>query len=563
MKTEVDRNKITLVMEGFYYLFIALTLGILLILSLKFIENFFFQIFVGILIPIGIVLTIYIGIKIISANLNVEKKAQLGLFAIILGFVLILASITKIFLPDLLGSIPFAYWGLGLISLGVIFELTLIDQIIWEALFGIITSISDNFKKSWKFLVKHKKQVFFEFLRFVVTAGGIVLIVLFVKEFLESYFVYVGISFIVIGEIFSRKVVLSAVLNKLLKPPIQFTWDLIKAIGRGLINIWKFFVAHRFIIIKELIRFAGVVAGVYLIYLSYEDDTRFIWYYLVSGIGAIFVSQFLTRMIILKILYDWIKKRILLIIELLSLIADTIKTYVINIYQFINKNWKSILFEFLRAIGAASGILLIVLSLKTTIQDFYLYIGIGIIFVSELLSRKRVYVFIYNKLILYPAENLYAILKNLYTILKQLYNLFIKTLKFLNKHKKGFLYELLRAMGAATGILLIVLSLKTTIQDFYLCIGIAIILVSQLLSRKKVLVFMSNKLILCPAKKLYAFLKQLYNLFIKITAFLNKHKKEFLFELLRLVGVGLGIATVVLAIHYETLGSLSIKNRNI
>ncbi|MCK4844318.1 MAG: hypothetical protein KAS95_01460 [Candidatus Heimdallarchaeota archaeon] len=87
---------------------------------------------------------------------------------------------------------------------------------IWKALCGIITAISDNFKKSWKFLVKHKKQVFFEFLRFIVTAGGIALIVLFVKEFLESYFVYVGISFIVIGEIFSRKVVLSAVLNKLL-----------------------------------------------------------------------------------------------------------------------------------------------------------------------------------------------------------------------------------------------------------------------------------------------------------------------------------------------------------
>ncbi len=560
MTTETGRNKITLVMEAFYYLFVLLTLGIILILSLKFIDNIFFQIFVGITIPVGIVLTVYIGIKIISANLNVEKKAQLGLFAIILGFVLILASITKIFLPDLLGSIPFAYWGLGLISLGVIFELTLIDQIIWdmfvnffrkiwrliatiyqffkiywrpillysldlgtivsilvislpwvfewwkiaiicigclyllihyslrlwkvlkflykkvvletvksiwEALFGIITSISDNFKKSWKFLVKHKKQVFFEFLRFVVTAGGIVLIVLFVKEFLESYFVYVGISFIVIGEIFSRKVVLSAVLNKLLKPPIQFTWDLIKAIGRGLVNIWKFFVAHRFIIIKELIRFAGVVAGVYLIYLSYEDDARFIWYYLVSGIGAIFVSQFLTRMIVLKIFYDWLKTRILLIIELLRLIADTVKTYFVDIYQFIKKNWMSILFELSRAIGAATGILLIVFATKTTILFLFLYIGI------------------------------------------------------------------------------------------------AIIIVSQLLSRKKVLIFMSNRLILYPAKKLYAFLKQLYNLFIKIHKFLNKHKKEFLFEFLRLVGVGLGIATVVLAIHYETLGSLSIRNRNI
>ncbi|MCK4844317.1 MAG: hypothetical protein KAS95_01455 [Candidatus Heimdallarchaeota archaeon] len=112
MTTETGRNKITLVMEGFYYLFVVLTLGIILILSLKFIENIFFKIFVGIIIPIGIVLTVYIGIKIISANLNVEKKTQLGLFAISLGFVLILASITKIFLSEILGSIPFAYWGL-------------------------------------------------------------------------------------------------------------------------------------------------------------------------------------------------------------------------------------------------------------------------------------------------------------------------------------------------------------------------------------------------------------------------------------------------------------------
>jgi len=104
---------------------------------------------------------------------------------------------------------------------------------------------------------------------------------------------------------------------------------------------------------------------------------------------------------------------------------------------------------------------------------------------------------------------------------------------------------------------------KTTIPFLYLYIGIAIIIVSQLLSRKKVLVFMSNKLILYPAKNLYSFLKQLYSLFLKILKFLNKHKKGFFFELLRLVGVGLGIATVILAIHYETLGRLSIKNRNI
>ncbi|MCK4844319.1 MAG: hypothetical protein KAS95_01465, partial [Candidatus Heimdallarchaeota archaeon] len=146
-----------------------------------------------------------------------------------------------------------------------------------------------------------------------------------------------------------------------------------------MINIWKFFVAHRFIIIKELIRFAGVVAGVYLIYLSYEDDTRLLWYYLISGIGAIFVSQFLTRMIVLKIFYDWLKKRVLLIIELLRLIADTIKTYVVDIYQFFKKNWKTILFELSRAIGAATGILLIVFATKTTILFLFLYIGIAII----------------------------------------------------------------------------------------------------------------------------------------------------------------------------------------
>ncbi len=128
---------------------------------------------------------------------------------------------------------------------------------------------------------------------------------------------------------------------------------------------------------------------------------------------------------------------------------------------------------------------------------------------------------------------------------------------------QSILFELSRAIGATTGILLIVFATKTTILFLFLYIGIAIIIVSQLLSRKKVLIFMSNRLILYPAKKLFAFLKQLYNLFIKIHKFLNKHKKEFLFEFLRLVGVGLGIATVVLAIHYETLGSLSIRNRNI
>ncbi|MCK4844623.1 MAG: hypothetical protein KAS95_03020, partial [Candidatus Heimdallarchaeota archaeon] len=312
---------------------------------------------------------------------------------------------------------------------------------------------------------KHKKQVFFEFLRLVVAVGGIALIVLFVKELLESYSVYVGISLILIGEMFSRKIVLSAVLNKLIKPPIQLTWDFIKTIGRGLIEILKFFIAHRFIVIKELIRFAGVVAGIYLIYLGLVDNPK--WYYIVGGIGTIVVSQFLSRMIVLKMFYDWIKLRILLVIELLKLIAETIKTYFVNIYQFIKKNWKTILFE------------------------------------------------------------------------------------------------MSRAMGVTTGILLIVFASKTTISYFYLYIGIAIIIVSQLLSRKKVLVFMSNKLILCPAKKLYAFFKQLYNFFIKITAFLNKHKKEFLFELLRLVGVGLGIATVVLAIHYESLGSLLIQCRNV
>ena len=124
----------------FYYLFVALVISFL---SLSFfIEdiNLIFDVLYIVLIVSSLVITFYFAVQMLRYNLRVRKKVHLGIFLIVIGFLLILTSLSKhitlgeAFLLGVLGDTFFVYWGIGTVILGFIIELTLLDQFLWDNL---------------------------------------------------------------------------------------------------------------------------------------------------------------------------------------------------------------------------------------------------------------------------------------------------------------------------------------------------------------------------------------------------------------------------------------------
>ncbi|MHA1304682.1 MAG: hypothetical protein ACTSPI_13370, partial [Candidatus Heimdallarchaeaceae archaeon] len=127
MHVEENRRHKTLsiFLNSSYYLFVALVIALIIIFAFNFYTHLLVVILLGALVASSFLLLFYLTIQMFKHNFRVGKNVQFGIFIFIIGFLLILLSISKYFFSSsLLGDSFYAYWGLGAIGVGIILELT-------------------------------------------------------------------------------------------------------------------------------------------------------------------------------------------------------------------------------------------------------------------------------------------------------------------------------------------------------------------------------------------------------------------------------------------------------
>ena len=138
MKVEKEKRIHSVLSNVFYYTFVSLVIAILIIsLVLDNSDLILNILFISLLIS-TVVIVFYLTVQMLRYNISVNKKAQIGIFLIVVGFLLILFSTVKQitfgedFILNVLGETFFVYWGIGSIITGIIVELTFLDQFIWD-----------------------------------------------------------------------------------------------------------------------------------------------------------------------------------------------------------------------------------------------------------------------------------------------------------------------------------------------------------------------------------------------------------------------------------------------
>ncbi|MHA2309200.1 MAG: hypothetical protein ACXABJ_07980, partial [Candidatus Heimdallarchaeaceae archaeon] len=168
MEVEKEKKIHTYLSNIFYYLFVVLIVAIL-VFSLILEGTATLEILLNILsislIVVSIVITFYLATQMLRYNLSVRKKVQIGVFLIVIGFLLILSSAIKqltfgeSFLTSILGDTFFVYWGIGAIVTGIFFELTFLDQGIWELIKKPLRFLWNTLVSFFKWIKTHWKNI--------------------------------------------------------------------------------------------------------------------------------------------------------------------------------------------------------------------------------------------------------------------------------------------------------------------------------------------------------------------------------------------------------------------
>ena len=136
MGLEKERKLHSYLSNIFYYTFVLIIVTIFVLSFINAYVEFIIDVLYIILIVSSLVITFYLAVQMLQYNRTVNKKAQLGVFLVVIGFLLILTSISKgikfTILFDILGESFFVYWGIGAIVTGIIVELTFLDQFLWD-----------------------------------------------------------------------------------------------------------------------------------------------------------------------------------------------------------------------------------------------------------------------------------------------------------------------------------------------------------------------------------------------------------------------------------------------
>ncbi len=549
---EVSRkNRVNKILSNiFYYLFVVLIFGFL---GLSFFIDelgLLYDILFVALIVNSFVITFYLAIQMLRYNIKVNKKVQIGIFLIVLGFLLILTSLSKsiTFTSELLSEILtyefFVYWGIGFVLLGFLIELTLFDQWFWDNLLVKPAKKIFNAIKSFLLLIrKHWKGIIFELLRLLGVAGGVVLIYFgyVLPEF--NCFIWIGIPVIIVSETLTRKSVLVFIKNtiiaigKSVKRLFVTLWNKAKEVIKKTLeslktfffNLWKFFKNNYVTILLELGRLILAGGGGYLIYFGLVEES--FRYFIIIGSGIILLFEIILRKSVLRILFEYLKALGRLFRELGILFWKLLKL-LYRPFKFLIRHWVKVILYTCDVV--AIGSIATTIYFTFSIQFYWWYIVI--------LSASGAYLIIHHarsiwKVVRYVFVDIfYGIIKEIYLLIER----FFTTIgRFLNKHWKTIVKELIRLVFVAGGISLIIFGDEfepTIIGTVMVWSGIVIIPISALFSRVVVLRFIWKSI-----KSFFASLKNLivdvYHLLINFFKEIGRFIKKYFVWLLRILGL--------------------------
>ncbi|MHA1516328.1 MAG: hypothetical protein ACTSPF_12395 [Candidatus Heimdallarchaeaceae archaeon] len=530
MKVEKEKRIHSVLSNVFYYTFVSLVIAILIMsLVLDNYDLILNILFISLLVS-TVVIVFYLTVQMLRYNISVNKKAQIGIFLIVVGFLLILFSTGKQitlgedFILNKLGDTFFVYWGIGSIVAGIIVELTFLDQFIWDMIEKPIKFLWKKLVSFVKWFVEHWKNILLYSLD-IISLGGIVTIaILWPTEWSTDWWKIVILSVCCVYPIIHHSKRIWRVIKYvavdifytffhnlfiLLKEALKVIWDKIVA-------FFKFIAEHWWTILKEILRLAGVACGIVFIYYGIKPPQHayFIW----IGIAVIIFSQIFTRKVILQAIWN-------AFVSLATFIWDKI----VSFYAFIVEHWWTILKEILRLAGVACGIVFIYYGIKPPQHAYFIWIGVAVIIFSQIFTRKVILQGIWNafvSLVTFIWDKIVAFANFVWSIIDAIF-------LFIIEHWWPILKEILRLVGVAGSIVLIYFGLKPGGSEYLVWLGSIAIIISEVFTRKAVL------------KKIWEIFSQFF-IFIWENI-IKPYYKRIINETIRLMFTGAGVYALYFA----------------
>ena len=514
MEVKKEKRIHTVLSNVFYYSFVSLVIAILILsLVLEDSDLILDILFISLLVS-TVVIVFYLTVQMLRYNLSVNKKAQIGIFLVVIGFLLILFSTGKQitlgdhFILNFLGDTFFVYWGIGSIALGIFIELTFIDQFLWDAFKKPFIFLWKKIVSFVKWFGEHWLKILLYSLDIVAIGGIITIAVLWpLLDWWKIAILSVCCLYPIVHH--SKRIwrVIKYIAVDMIYAFIKVLYNgikqILKAIWEKIVTFFTFIAEHWWTILKEILRLIGVAGGITIIYFG-EVYPQY-WYLLIIGIATIIFSQFFTRKVVLQGIWNTFVRFVTFIWDML-----------VAFFTFIAEHWWTILKEFLRLVGVAGGIALIYFGIQILEYRYFVWLGISAIILSEFFTRKIMLNAVWEGLtnlanFIWDSVKFFG--ESLWKIVKAIYN-------FIVDHLWAFTKEFLRLAGVAGGIVLIYFGYTRIDLKYLIGIGIVVIIVSAIFTRKIVLAktweLISNFFIFIWEKIIKPYYKRVINEVIRL-----------------------------------------------
>ena len=519
MEHQKEKRIHSILSNVFYYLFVALILSIF-ILSLVIEENQILNniLFVSLIIS-SLIIVFYLTVQMLRYNLTVNKKIQVGIFCVVIGFLLILLSVSKNipFLKNLNLSYidynSFVYWGIGSIVLGIVIELTFIDQFLWNMFI-------QPFKFIWRITVRFVKWIRKYWLNIILYSLDLVSLVGIISISILWEISWWKITILTVSCVYpiihhhkriwkAIKYIAVDVIFAFFNKIYQLFKNILTGIWNAIVAFAKFLKKHWWSILKEILRLIAVAGGIVMIYFGYKIPDYF---YLISiGIATIIISIFFTRKVVLRFIWN-----------IITSIANSLWEKIVAFFKFLRKYWWTILKELIRLVVAAGGVYLIYYGVFNSQFSYFIALGIILIIISLIFSRKTVLVWTW--------EFISSIASFIWE-------------KILKPYYKRIISEFVRLLFVGGGIFLIYYGIIKEEFYYFVYIGILVIISAEIIIRKKVLLWLYRFLkgLVLAFKDflvwLFKPLKYLWKVFVRLVKFLLRNWFKVILYILDLVAL--------------------------
>ncbi|MHA1397586.1 MAG: hypothetical protein ACTSSF_07750 [Candidatus Heimdallarchaeaceae archaeon] len=432
----------------FYYMFIVLIVLILVIAKILEDIGLVFSILFISLLVISLIIILYFAIQMIKYNIGVNKNIQIGVFFVVVGFLLILLSISKQItiktnvIATFLGETFFAYWGIGLIIGGVFIELTLIDQFVWNSIIKVFKSLLKSFVSFLRWFSKQWKKIILYCLD-IGSFGGIIYIastweilwwkltifsVCCIYPFVHHYHgVWRVLKFIGVNIVYAtlKKVI------KLIKSFFLTIWVKINAFFLFIQEYWKR-------IGWEILRLIITGGGIYCIYFGFSHGVPKFSYLIYIGAMIILLAEAILRKVVLQKLYEMGKEFIHFLRDILIYSYKAFRLLwknTIIIIRFIIKHWFKVLLYLLDFVALGA-----ILYCAFTFRYVWWYIFI--------LIASSLYIPIHHYQTVWKISKIFAIdlvYNSIVKVTRVIKNIFLEIWGFIRSIPQYFKYVLKKA----------------------------------------------------------------------------------------------------------------------